>query len=115
MGQCGTKKSTLWVVILSYFWRDDKDTKSNVGKGDSSTTSSPTGASVPGTTKAENGNLNATVSSVIKNRHSRNLSTNVKPISKRLVPTKDYKLIQKVEEKVVQEKSVRTGSPRRRK
>lgn len=62
------------------------------------------------TNQAENDN-SGVLSSTVKNQ---NLSTNAMPISKRVVPRKDYKLIQKVEEKVVQEKSIRTGSPRRR-
>uniref|UniRef100_A0A0R3RFY9 MSP domain-containing protein n=1 Tax=Elaeophora elaphi TaxID=1147741 RepID=A0A0R3RFY9_9BILA len=63
------------------------------------------------TQKFESDNLNT---SAVEDHSGRDLSTNVEQISKRLVPRKGYKSIQKVEEKVVQEKSIRTGSPRRR-
>ncbi|VDN93765.1 unnamed protein product [Brugia pahangi] len=93
----------------------DQDTKkTETGKEDSGRNATSAGVSVPGTTnQAENDN-SGVLSSTVKNQNIQNLSTDAMPISKRVVPRKDYKLIQKVEEKVVQEKSIRTGSPRRR-
>ncbi|CAG9529972.1 unnamed protein product [Cercopithifilaria johnstoni] len=95
---------------------NDQDAQEGkVGKGDSGKISTSTKGSIPGATQqSKNDNLSATISSAVENQRNRNLSRNVKQISKRF-PGRDYKLIQKVEEKVVQEKSIRTGSPRRRK
>ncbi|VDM08330.1 unnamed protein product [Wuchereria bancrofti] len=78
---------------------NDQDTKkAGTEKEDSGKNATSAGVSVLGTTnQAGNDNLGV-----------------ISSTSKRLVPTKDYKLIQKVEEKVVQEKSIRTGSPRHR-
>ncbi|KAL3986186.1 hypothetical protein ACH3XW_41700 [Acanthocheilonema viteae] len=102
------------ITIMSDTYRDNQYTKEGkIEKRDSSKTSSSV-EELGATQQSKNGKLDATISSAAENHYDRNVSTNVKQISKR-IPRKDYKLIQKVEEKVVQEKSVRTGSPRRRK
>ncbi|EFO23981.1 hypothetical protein LOAG_04504 [Loa loa] len=92
--------------------QDDQDTKKSEINKNSDKSLTSTSASIPGATKLA---VNVTKSSTVKNRHNRDFSKNVAPTSKRLAPTKDYKVIRKVEEKVVQERSIRTGSPRRRK
>ncbi|VDO26447.1 Uncharacterized protein BM_BM7144 [Brugia malayi] len=101
-----------FVIVMSDVLGKDQDAKkTETGKEGSGRNATSAGVSVLGTTnQAENDN-SGVLSSTVKNQ---NLSTNAMPISKRVVPRKDYKLIQKVEEKVVQEKSIRTGSPRRR-
>ncbi|VDK82287.1 unnamed protein product [Litomosoides sigmodontis] len=94
--------------------RDDQGT--NRGKkGDSVKASTSAEQTTLGPTqKWKSVNLSAIVPAAVGNQDSRNSSTNVKQIP-RLFPKKNYELIQKVEEKVIQEKSIRTGSPRHRK
>ncbi|VDO46247.1 unnamed protein product, partial [Onchocerca flexuosa] len=88
----------------------------NVEKGkrqkeDSHNISSSTGAS----SNSEQAEILGTgITSTFKKQRDQNLSKNVRSLPKRLVPVRHYKEIQKVEEKVVQEKSIRTRSPRRR-
>ncbi|KAM3716187.1 Protein Ycf2 [Dirofilaria immitis] len=62
----------------------------------------------------ENESLGITKASPSKDQYNQNFLKNVGSFPRRGYPAKDYKLIQKVEEKVVQEKSIRTGSPRHR-